>query len=342
LYPAWSEAENRVADRFARAIVSGRYPNVNQALPDCRRELAPIAPGLQRTEDAVAWKLLCRAYDFGLPRRMRYWTDQEKRLLDRYASALARGEYPKSSTAVREVKRAFERAGLGVRHPDSAILDRVIARSRALGRPRCSAPFSPVEDRVFDRFARALLRSEYRCGKAAAADCRRALSQAGSASRRSEPAIAKRINARARALGWTQKFEPWTASGTRIIDRFARAFISGKYPSIAAASRDCRPALARAGQFKNRTEGGLHCKLRVRVIDMGMSGLKPRWSRGEVRILDRFARAIIRGAYPGAKAAAASCQRALERAGMSARGGVPAVEDKLRRELRALRSHHPP
>ena len=146
----------------------------------------------------------------------------------------------------------------------------------------------------------------------------------------------------AAALPRRPLYPAWSEAENRVADRFARAFISGKYPSIAAASRDCRPALARAGQFKNRTEGGLHCKLRVRVIDMGMSGLKPRWSRGEVRILDRFARAIIRGAYPGAKAAAASCQRALERAGMSARGGVPAVEDKLRRELRALRSHRPP
>ena len=100
LYPAWSEAENHVADRFARAIVSGRYPNVNQALPDCRRELAHVTPGLQRTEDAIAWKLLCRAYDFGLPRRMQFWTDQEWRLLEPHASALARGECPDTGTAV--------------------------------------------------------------------------------------------------------------------------------------------------------------------------------------------------------------------------------------------------
>lgn len=269
LYPAWSEAENRVADRFARAIVSGRYPNVNQALPDFRRELSHVTQGLERTEDAVAWKLLCRAYDYGLPRRMRYWTDQEKRLLDRYASALVRGECLKSRTAVRQVKRAFERAGLGVRHPDSAIRDLLNVRSRALGRPRCSAPFSPEEDRVLDRFARALLRNEYRHGKAAVADCRRALVQAGSASRRGDATIARRINDRARALGRVPKSTRWSASGARVIDRFARALVSGKYPSISAATRACRPVLERAGQFQNRTDCGLHARLRIQAIRMG-------------------------------------------------------------------------
>ena len=323
LYPAWSEAENRVADRFARAIVSGRYPNVNQALPDCRRELAPIAPGLQRTEDAVAWKLLCRAYDFGLPRRMRYWTDQEKRLLDRYASALARGEYPKSSTAVREVKRAFERAGLGVRHPDSAILDRLNARSHALGRPRNAVAFSAAEDRIIARFSRALAR-------------------AGIIGRRKDTAIANRINDGARALGLVPKSAPWNASGARIIDRFARALVSNRYPTIVAASRACRSALERAGEFGNHTEGGLRAKLRIQAIRMGRSIFWPRWSGAELRILDRFARAIIRGAYPSASAAAPRCLRALGRAGLRVSTRVCAVEDKLRRRVLDLRHKRQP
>jgi len=342
LYPVWSEAEDRVVNRFARAIVSGRYPNVNQALPDCRRELAHVVQGLERTEVAVAWKLLCRAYDFGLPRRMHFWTDQERRLLERHASALARGECPDSRTAVRQVKRAFERAGLEARHHDSAILDLVIIRSRALGRPLNSVPFSPEEDRILDRFARALLRNEYRYGKAAAADCRRALAQAGSASRRGDATIAKRINDRARALGRTQESAPWSASGARIIDRFARALVSGKYPSISAASRACRPALERAGQFENRTGCGLHAKLRIQALRMGRLAFKPRWSGAELRILDRFARAVIRGAYPTASSAAPRCMRALERAGLPVHALVRVVKDKLQRRALELRRKRQP
>ncbi|MCX6840709.1 MAG: hypothetical protein NTX53_00185 [candidate division WOR-3 bacterium] len=341
-YPKWSEAESRVADRFARAIVSGWYPNVNQALPDCRRELAHVTRGLQRTDDAVAWKLLCRAYDFGLPRRMHFWTNQERRLLERHASALARGECPKSSAAVREVKRTFERAGLEVRHPDSAIRDLLNVRSRALGRPWYLVPFSPEENRVIDRFSRALARNEYPHGTAAVADCRRALDRAGITRRRTDVAIANRINDGARALGRVSKFAPWSASGARIIDRFTRALVSDRYPTIVAASRACRSALERAGQLGNRTEGGLRAKLRIQAIRMGRSIFWPRWSDAELRILNRFARAVIRGAYANAKVAAVPCRRALERAGLPGHARVRAVEDRLCRLAFELRHKRQP
>ena len=342
LYPKWSEAEDRVVNRFARAIVSGRYPNVNQALPDFRRELSHVTPGLERTEVAVAWKLLCRAYDFGLPRRMHFWTDQERRLLERHASALARGECPDTKTAARQVKRAFEQAGLEARHHDSAILDLVIARSRALGRPLNAVPFSPEEDHVIDRFSRALVRNEYPYGMAAVADCRRALAQAGIASPRGDSMIARRINVGACALGWGSKFAPWSATGVRIIDRFARALVSGRYPSIVAATRACRPAMARAGQLENRTYVGLRAKLRVQALGMGRPRFRPRWTGEELRILDGFARAVIRGAYTSASAAAPRCVRALERAGLRVSARVHSVEDKLRRRTFELRHKRQP
>ena len=342
VYPRWSEAEDRVVSRFAHAIVRGRYPHVNQALPDCRRELAHVTPGLQRTDDAIAWRLLCRAYDFGLPRWMHSWTDQERRLLEPHALALARGEYPDAPTAVRLVNRAFKQAGLAVRHPDESVRDEVLVRARALGRAPCSGCFSPEEDRVIARFSRALVRNEYRHGGAAVADCRRALARAGITRRRSDRALAIRINTGARALGWMLRPVAWSASGARIVDRFARALVSDRYPTIAAASRACRYALERAGQLGNRTDGGLRAKLRKQALGMGKAGFRPRWSAEELRILDRFARAIIRGAYPNARAAAAPCRRALKRADLPVHARVRAVEDKLRHLVLRLRHKRQP
>jgi hypothetical protein len=342
LYPLWSKEEDRVVNRFARAIVSGRYPNVNQALPDCRRELAHVTPGLQRTDNAIAWRLLCRAYDFGLPRWMHFWTDQERRLLEPHALALARGECPDATTGVRLVNRAFRQAGLAVRHPDESLRDEILARARALGRAPCSVCFSPDENRVIDRFSRALVRNEYPHGTAAVADCHRALARAGITRRRSDRALALRINDGARALGRVSRFAPWSASGIRIIDRFARALISGRYPSIVAAARACRYALERAGQFENRTDGGLRARLRIQALGMGKSEFRPRWGGEELRILDRFARAVIRGAYPTASAAAEPCRRALKRAGLPVRARVRAVEDKLRHRALELRHKRQP
>ena len=328
--------------RFARAIVRGRYPHVNQALPDCRREMAPIAPGLQRTDVAIAWRLLCRAYDFGLPRWMHFWTDQERRLLEPHALALALGKYPDAPTAVRLVNRAFKQAGLTVRHTDESVRDEILVRARALGRAPCSGCFSPEEDRVIARFSRALVRNEYRHGAAAVADCHRALARAGIIHRRSDRALALRINAGARAFGWIPRPSAWSASGARIVDRFARALVSGKYPSIVAAARACLYALERAGQLGNRTEGGLRAKLRILSLRMGRPRLRPRWTGEELRILDGFARTIIRGAYPSASAAAPRCMRALERAGLRVGARVCAVEDRLRRRALELRHKRQP
>jgi hypothetical protein len=342
VYPGWSEAEDRVVSRFARAIVRGRYPHVKQALPDCRRELAPIAPGLQRTDVAIAWRLLCRAYDFGLPRWMHFWTDQERRLLEPHALALARGKYPDAPTAVRQVNRAFKQAGLAVRHTDESVRDEVLVRARALGRAPRSGCFSPGEDRVIARFSRALVRNEYPHGTAAVADCHRALARAGITRRRSDRALAYRINTGARAFGWIPKSAAWSASGARIVDRFARALVSGRYPSIVAAARACGYALERTGQLGNHTNCGLRAKLRKQALDMRKAGFRPRWSVEEHRILDRFARAIIRGAYPTASAAAEPCRRALERAGLPGHARVRAVEDKLRRLAFELRHKRQP
>jgi hypothetical protein len=143
-------------------------------------------------------------------------------------------------------------------------------------------------------------------------------------------------------LGRTQESAPWSASGARIIDRFARALVSGKYPSISAASRACRPALERAGQFENRTGCGLHAKLRIQALRMGRLAFKPRWSGAELRILDRFARAVIRGAYPTASSAAPRCMRALERAGLPVHALVRVVKDKLQRRALELRRKRQP
>jgi hypothetical protein len=274
----WTHAEDRVVDRFARAIASGRYPTAKAAMPDVRRELARMARESRRTDVAVRWRLLCRAYDFGLPRRKHSWTDRELRLLGPYASALARGECPDVTTAARLVKRAFKRAGLGMRHPNREIRERIIACAQALGRASTLVHYRPEENRVIDRFSRMLVRNEYPFGKAAVADCRRAYAQARIVRHRSDEALRIRINARARALGWVSKSAPWSAPAARIIESFARALASGGYPSIAAATRACRHALERAGRFGNRGGAGLYTKLEHRAAELD----KPRrsaWSR---------------------------------------------------------------
>jgi len=90
----WSPEEKAVVDRFARAVVRGEYPNVGEALPNCQRERRRVAPTIERTDVAVAWELLCRAYGHGLARRKHLWTDDE----------LPVAQAPRESPGGREVR----------------------------------------------------------------------------------------------------------------------------------------------------------------------------------------------------------------------------------------------
>jgi hypothetical protein len=337
IYHSWLPAEDRVVDRFARAIVSGRYRNVKEALPECQRELGRTRPDIRRADTAAAWRLLCRAYDFGLPRRKHFWTKGELRLLRRQASALARRECPDAKTAVCRYKRACERAGLATRHPDQVIQTRVIILARAMGGEPIAPRFGPEELRVVAGFSRALARNEYPHGKSAVADCIQALARAGLAHRRCETRLAALINAGAWKLGWQGKFVEWDARDLRVIEQFARELVAGRYPSIAAASLACRRSLERAGRFGTRTEDGLTSKLRRVALAMRGSQFMPRWKRDELRVVDRFARAYMRGRYPNAAAAAAECRRALERAGLHAHPRRDAVTAKLLQRVHELR-----
>ena len=313
----WTSEELKVIDRLAHAVVEGRYRNVKEALPECQRELRQVAPSMGRTDLAVAWKLLCRAYDFGLPRRKHLWSPEELRLVKRHATALARGEYRDARTAVSHIKRALVKAGLGVRHPGKTFQARVYDSVRQMGLQLPSRRLGSTQAVLIDRFSRALARNEYGSGESAAAECSRACVRAGIAYPRSLERLAFCIRARAKTMGWTPAQRPWNASGVRVINRFAQAVVSGEYPSIVAAVRICEETLKRAGEFENRTRAGLYITLRTRAINRGLPPSRPRWTPDEMRIVDRFARAIVRGEYATASAVQPRCRHALELAGLT-------------------------
>jgi hypothetical protein len=259
------------------------------------------------------------------------------RLLKRHTSALVREEYPDTVTAVRLYKRACEQAGIAARHPDGVIQSRVIVLARAMGGEPVAPRFGPEELRVVAGFSRAVARNEYPYGKAAVADCIQALARAGLAHRRCETRLAALINAGAWKLGWRGKFTKWDEPGRQVIEQFARELVAGRYPSISAAVRACRASLERAGEFESRTQAGLARKLRTEALRRGLSQSRPRWKRDELRIVDRFARACVRGRYPNATAAAAGCRRALERAGFPEHLRAEAITSKILQRVHEFR-----
>jgi hypothetical protein len=334
----WTE-EQLVVDHFARAIVEGRYRYVKEALPECQRELRRTAPAIRRTDVAVAWAVLCRAYDLGLPRRKHLWTDEELRLLERHASALARGKYPGIATAARCYKAACRRAGLAVRHQDNSISTRISVRAHALGydSSRANPPPGPEELRIVTGFSRALARGRYSCGQAAAPDCLRALSRAGLEWRRPEYRLVDLIKAEARRLGW-QTYKRWSEQDNETVREFARALAAGRYPTVKAALRACLKSLRSTGRQKRLAEGNLRWRFSRCFVDIYGRLWRPSWSPEELRILDRFARASIRGRYPSVAAAARDCGVALERAGLTGHGGGRGLRTKFLQRVHEIRA----
>ena len=335
----WLPAEDRVVDRFARAIVSGRYRNVKEALPECQRELKRTRPDLRRADTAAAWRLLCRAYDLGLPRRKHLWTDEELRLLERHASALARGKCPDIATAARRYEAACGRAGLAIRHPHDTIRTCISVRAHALGydSSRANPPPGPEELRIIAGFSRALARGKYSCGQTAAPDCLRALSGAGLEWRRPERRLVDLIKDGARRLGW-QAYQRWREQDNETVRQFARALADGRYPTVNSALRACLKSLRSTGRRKSLAEGNLRWRFSRCFVDMCGRLWRPAWSPEELGILDRFARACIRGRYPSVAAAARDCGVALERAGLKGHGAGNGLRLKLLQRVHGIRA----
>ena len=334
----WSPEEKAVVDRFARAVVRGEYPNVGEALPNCQRERRRVAPTIERTDVAVAWELLCRAYGHGLARRKHLWTDDELRLLKRHARALADGKYADITTAARHYKAALERAGLAVRQKDGSICARISALARAMGyvSSKVIPCPEPKERRIIAGFSRALARGKYFAGRRAVLDCLHALGPAGLKWTQREDALATLINTGARRLGW-KAYGRWNEKDKATVRRHARALAAGRYPTMIAASRACLKSLEDSGH-KNLQEMNVRWRLSRCFAATYGRRWQHTWKPEELRILDRFARACILGRHESASAAAGDCALALKRAGLSEhlRGG--SVKWKLIRRAHRIRS----
>jgi hypothetical protein len=97
-YRRWTKDELRVAARHVSLLYEGRYRCVRQAADGCARELRQRHVSLQvayppRPAAAIYQRLTNLAPTYRLPRRKGEMTADEKKVVERYARALARGEF---------------------------------------------------------------------------------------------------------------------------------------------------------------------------------------------------------------------------------------------------------
>jgi len=323
--PVWSAQELKVVDRFARAVIAGRYAGAGVALSACHEALSR-GTRMRRTRAAVRQKLRERAHVLGWSPPPRIWKRTEQRVVERFARAVAGGKYTDASTAVHDCRQALAKAHVPRLHSDEALVARIRAAARMLGRS-VRQPWTPEEIQVVDRFAREVVAGGYRSAHAAAGRCAEMVARTAQTARRSDERVRSKLSQRICLISGRGQ-DTWPRREAAVVDRFARAVAAGRYRSVPAALADCRRALAARGRVPARGHREVLERLWERT-----ALFQPRYARrmtaGEQAVIERFAGAVAAHRYPSVASAVRDCWRALlERPGRT--------EEEPARSLRAV------
>jgi hypothetical protein len=243
--PNFTPKENQVLDRFAQAVVGGRYRTSAEAAPDCRRELHRVRPEAIRSDTALATNLRGRVRAMGRVQTKNPWSGAEDRVISRYARLVALGRYDGAKQAAVEclavVNRLRRRQAVrGASLPARTLVNvagrlwRVLAK---LGIPRAQALWSPAEVRVIDHYARAVIAHQYPSIEHAVEDCWSAVAQLDSSARtarlgaegaqtvRARASVRAKIYERVRGIDHRQlPGRRWSVEERRSAEKWARRY----------------------------------------------------------------------------------------------------------------------
>jgi hypothetical protein len=207
----WTQPELVILDRHARALGGGRFRDARAAAASCHAEISRLVPRPPtRVRTGVFAKLVLRARALGWCMDNTRWLPQERRLLEMYSRRAALDKTITVKAAARachaSIARLYDR--FRAKHPSgsdgyvqraySTIHSYVERRAEEMGR-RVDAGWSPDEDAVVNRHARALLDGQYRDGPAAVRACRRELARLRRTWRKSDLRRFNRTRPRSRA-----------------------------------------------------------------------------------------------------------------------------------------------
>ena len=345
----WLPAEARVADRFVRALVAGRYASALEVVPHCKRALEQLrARALERGESlplrshsAVRCRINKQARSAGRPARPAHlpWLPAEARVLDQFVRALLTGRYvsareaaPHCQEALDQLRARANASGESLPTRSSrAVWCRISELARDIGRPLRRVRYTREESQLFSRYARRLASGRY----ATVADAARACFAAHRQLKPSPPlrpfyGIYQTIETASCKLGRTPVFRPMSAKGVIIMRQYAKAVADGRYPDVVAALPDIRADLP-----DKRSASCIARRVRELARALGWSPAHVRWSDAENGIAERFAKAVVAGVYVGPSAAVDDCLAALRATGMRSRSRNE-VRYRLSRRLRSL------
>jgi len=239
--------ENRLLDRYVKAVESGRFPGTLAAARACREDFERlrasqpcIFPKTLATIRSYIWR---RWRERNGP-QVRQWGSEEDEVIDRYVKAVVAGRYENATQAAAGCQR--EIAGCSpasANRTRRAIEKRICQRAARLGQPRPFIDWTAEEEAIVDRFSRYLVEGRYRRVADAVEPCRVALHTQGvrlvrskklspaAAAWRSVPAVRGRLHIRARELGrrWPS-IRRWSEEEQRLVIQWVKWY--AKYRGV--------------------------------------------------------------------------------------------------------------
>ncbi len=254
------------------------------------------------------------------------WSARELEVVNRFVKALRNGRYrcgAEAARACREQLETMRRRRTGARRPpvsrsENAIFVMFGIRKRAAGVSGPGNRWQPDELRVIERYVTALRDNRYAGLPEAVRECRRELTKLRQGRRRTGPkllvrstaAIHQKLDTAVRAAGLTLRFGRRRPDEVRIVSRYVRAYLAGRYPSMRAAAARCRRELARRSN-QPRPFSGVYWMLCTTAQAMGLSRLTWPWTPAENRVLNRYLRRLFESRYQYPQEAARDCFREL-------------------------------
>jgi hypothetical protein len=211
-----------------------------------------------------------------------------------------------------------------VPRPKSAVRERLREKAKSTGWVSLRVHWDRAETATLRRYVRALMEGHFRDTWSAARACLRALARLhrpGPAVSRTPKAVRDRLVLLARSLGWSQSATRWLPEERRILERYVRALVSGRYVSPSLAARDCSAELDRLHRRLRRESStcGFFPR-RVNTIanylhrwscDRGRP-VTADWTDAEVRVIRRHAQGLASGEHADGRAAAGACLLELQ------------------------------
>jgi hypothetical protein len=263
----WSEPEMRAAARFTRDLLRGRYANAAEATRACKahfdrlRAKRPKPKWLAERRDYLGiWIVITRlAHEQGWAGRPEFWSAAATRLVDRHVRRVLDGTCPTMHAATLAFLR--EAKGQRPRRTYRSVMWKMGERARLMGKEPEHIAWTPDEDRLLDRFIRAMVAGRLGTARSAARAFvddpgRLGCERTGEWPRRTLDAAVHRVLNRTDERGPATK-RPWSAAEQKLAGKWARSYQrnrrTGNFRALGDAAAGLRKDLQAAGYTRTHT-----------------------------------------------------------------------------------------